>query len=55
MKYLVDPSQATFILGRMLMNNIIQSHELIKGYGRKGISPRCMFKIDMQKAYDSVE
>lgn len=27
----------------------------MKGYGRKGISPRCMLKIDMQKAYDSVE
>ncbi|XP_075109150.1 uncharacterized protein LOC142180944 [Nicotiana tabacum] len=31
------------------------SHELVKGYGRKNISPRCMLKIDMQKAYDSVE
>lgn len=26
-----------------------------KGYNRKGISPRCMIKIDIQKAYDSVE
>nr|XP_016464091.1 PREDICTED: uncharacterized protein LOC107787086 [Nicotiana tabacum] len=35
--------------------NILMSHELVKGYGRKNISPRCMLKIDMHKAYDSVE
>uniref|UniRef100_M1ACM3 RNA-directed DNA polymerase (Reverse transcriptase) n=1 Tax=Solanum tuberosum TaxID=4113 RepID=M1ACM3_SOLTU len=55
MDFLVDPSQAAFVPGRMLTDNVILSHELIKGYGRKGISPRCMFKIDMQKAYDSLE
>ncbi|KAH0722784.1 hypothetical protein KY290_005436 [Solanum tuberosum] len=55
MNYLVDPGQAAFVPGRMLTNNVLLSHELVKGYGRKGISPRCMFKIDMQKAYDSLE
>ncbi|XP_019240181.1 PREDICTED: uncharacterized protein LOC109220175 [Nicotiana attenuata] len=30
-------------------------HELVKGYGRKGITPRCMLKIDVRKAYDSIE
>lgn len=49
------PSQAAFVLGRMLTDNVILNHELIKGYGRKGISLRCMLKMDMQKAYDSVE
>lgn len=29
--------------------------ELVKGYTRKQISPRCMVKVDIQKAYDSVE
>lgn len=55
MDFLVDPSQAAFVPGRMLNDNVILSHELVKGYGRKGISPRCMFRIDMQKAYDSLE
>ncbi|XP_019257656.1 PREDICTED: uncharacterized protein LOC109235863 [Nicotiana attenuata] len=32
-----------------------QIHELVKGYGRRGVSPRCMMKLDMQKAYDSIE
>lgn len=53
--YLVDPSQAAFVPGRMLGDNLILGHELVKGYSRKGISPRCMMKIDLQKAYDSVE
>ncbi|XP_015166707.1 uncharacterized protein [Solanum tuberosum] len=55
MDFLVDPSQAAFVFGRMLTDNVILSHELIKEYGRKAISPRCMFKINMQKAYDSLE
>ncbi|KAH0651594.1 hypothetical protein KY285_031723 [Solanum tuberosum] len=55
MNYLVDPSQAAFVPGRMLNDNVILTHELVKGYGRKGILPRWMFKIDMQKADDSLE
>lgn len=55
MDFLVDPNQAAFVPGRMLTDNVILSHELIKGYGRKGISPRSMFKIDMQKANDSLK
>nr|XP_016457391.1 PREDICTED: uncharacterized protein LOC107781232 [Nicotiana tabacum] len=55
MDTLVDRSQSAFVPGRLISDNIILSHELVKGYGRKGISPRCMLKVDMQKAYDSVE
>ncbi|XP_019259894.1 PREDICTED: uncharacterized protein LOC109237950 [Nicotiana attenuata] len=55
MSDLIDQSQSAFVPGRIISDNIILSHELIKGYGRKNISPRCMIKIDMQKAYDSVE
>ncbi|XP_019262827.1 PREDICTED: uncharacterized protein LOC109240616 [Nicotiana attenuata] len=54
MEDLVDNCQAAFIPGRLITDNIIMSHELVKGYEKKNISPRCMLKIDMQKAYDSV-
>ncbi|XP_049352687.1 uncharacterized protein LOC125817181 [Solanum verrucosum] len=55
MDYLVDNSPAAFVPGRIIQDNILLTHELVKGYGRKGILPRCMLKIDMQKAYDSLE
>lgn len=29
--------------------------ELIKGYGRARISPRCVLKVDLKKAYDSLD
>lgn len=52
---IISESQPAFVLGRLIFDNIILSHDLIKGYNRKHISPRCMVKVDIQKAYDSVE
>lgn len=52
---IVGESQSAFIKGRVIFDNIILSHEIAKGYYRKNISLRCMLKIDLQKAYDSVE
>ncbi|XP_059295399.1 uncharacterized protein LOC132048723 [Lycium ferocissimum] len=55
MDCLIDCSQSAFVPGRVITDNILLSHELVKGYRRRGLSPRCMLKIDMQKTYDSVE
>lgn len=44
-----------FIPGRAISNNIILAHELVKRYTRKYLSPRSMIKVDLQKAYDSIE
>ncbi|XP_070031719.1 uncharacterized protein [Nicotiana tomentosiformis] len=55
MDYLVDNSQDAFVPMRVITDNILLRHKLVRGYGRKGISPRCMIKFDMQKAYDYVE
>ncbi|XP_055831092.1 uncharacterized protein LOC129900188 [Solanum dulcamara] len=46
---------AGFIPGRKGTDNIILAHELVKANSRKNISPRCMIKIDIQKAYDRVD
>lgn len=29
--------------------------ELLKGYARKGGTPRCMFHLDLQKSYDTID
>ncbi|XP_069143479.1 uncharacterized protein [Solanum lycopersicum] len=41
--------------GRKFQIIFLLAHELVKAYTRKNISPRSMLKIDLQKAYDSVE
>lgn len=55
MDVLMDKDQSAFVHGRWINDNIILGTELVKGYGRKGVSPRCMLKVDMRKTYDSVE
>nr|XP_009757838.1 PREDICTED: uncharacterized protein LOC104210596 [Nicotiana sylvestris] len=52
---IICEAQAGFVPSRKIGYNIILAHELIKGYTRKHISPSYMIKIDIQKAYDSVE
>ncbi|XP_019252765.1 PREDICTED: uncharacterized protein LOC109231561 [Nicotiana attenuata] len=52
---IISEAQERFIPGRKIADNIILAHELVKAYRRKHISPRCMMKVDMMKAYDSVE
>lgn len=51
----ISETQAGFIPGRKVADNIILTHELVKAYNRKNISPRCMIKVDIQKAYDTVD
>ncbi|XP_075080308.1 uncharacterized protein LOC142165830 [Nicotiana tabacum] len=41
---LISESQANFIPERKIGDNIILSHELVKAYTRKHMSPRCMIK-----------
>ena len=50
----IDPAQSGFIPGRQMAENILLATELIKGYSRKNNSPRCMIKMDLRKAYDSI-
>ena len=52
---IIDDAQSAFVPGKHIQDNIILAHELVRCYSRKHISPRCMLKIDLQKAFDSVE
>ncbi|XP_056688153.1 uncharacterized protein [Spinacia oleracea] len=51
----VNESQSGFIPGRQIPDNILLATELIKAYTRAHISPRCLLKMDLRKAYDSIE
>lgn len=52
---IVADSQTGFMPDRHISDNILLVTELIRGYTRKGMSPRCYLKVDIKKAYDSVE
>lgn len=54
MDSIVGKNQAAFVPGQKIHNHILLAYELIKGYSRKGGTPRCMMQIDLQKAYDMV-
>ncbi|GFZ12259.1 hypothetical protein Acr_23g0006440 [Actinidia rufa] len=51
---LIDPAQAAFIQSRSMVENIYLVQELLKRYGWSRISPRCIMKIDLRKAYDTI-
>ena len=51
---LIDHAQAAFVEGRSLSDNVHLVQELLRKYSRKRISPRCLIKVDLCKAYDSL-
>ncbi|CAN1154621.1 Transposon TX1 uncharacterized 149 kDa protein [Linum perenne] len=51
---LISPSQSAFIKGRLISDNILLAHELVNSYHKKQVPPRCVIKIDLTKAFDSV-
>ncbi|XP_074271179.1 uncharacterized protein LOC141595105 [Silene latifolia] len=52
---IVSTSQGAFIKGRDIVGNILICQDLIRLYKRKTCSPRMMMKLDLHKAYDSIE
>ncbi|GJV54128.1 polypyrimidine tract-binding protein homolog 2 isoform X1 [Tanacetum coccineum] len=48
-------NQSTFITGRNISDNILITQELMHNYHRNRGPPRCTFKVDIQKAYDTVD
>ncbi|GKC40118.1 putative RNA-directed DNA polymerase, partial [Tanacetum coccineum] len=52
---LVSPNQSAFVPGRCISDNILLTQELMHNYHLDRGSPRCAFKVDIQKAYDTVD
>ncbi|XP_062099761.1 uncharacterized protein LOC133805598 [Humulus lupulus] len=52
---LVSQNQGAFVQNRLLAHNILILQDIIKGYKRKNISPGCVMKIDLSKAYNMLD
>ncbi|XP_074266088.1 uncharacterized protein LOC141588551 [Silene latifolia] len=51
---IVGPEQAAFVVERDIFDNSLLGHELVSKYGRAYLTPRCLLKVDIRKAFDSV-
>ena len=51
---LIDPNQSAFIEGRNISDNIMVAQELMSGYCSMKKVCRVAFKVDIQKACDTV-
>ncbi|KAL9670344.1 hypothetical protein QQ045_007895 [Rhodiola kirilowii] len=52
---IIDVAQGAFIQGRSIIGNVCMAPQLLSGYNRKSISERMAWKIDLRKAYDTVD
>ena len=52
---IIAENQSAFFQGRLLMDNVLLASELVKDYHKDGITPRCVMKINISKAFDSVQ
>ena len=52
---LFSSTQPAFVPGRLLVENVLLTTELVSGYNWKKISKRYMLKIDLQKAFDTLD
>ncbi|KAL2235311.1 UNVERIFIED_CONTAM: hypothetical protein Sindi_1263300 [Sesamum indicum] len=52
---IISPCQTAFIPGRSIGDNIMLAQELFSGYNQMRLPPRCALKVDIRKAYDTVE
>ncbi|GJY49138.1 putative RNA-directed DNA polymerase, eukaryota, reverse transcriptase zinc-binding domain protein [Tanacetum coccineum] len=55
LKGLISPNQSAFVPGRSISDNILLTQELMHNYHLNPGSPRCAFKVDIQKAIDTVD
>ncbi|XP_074298077.1 uncharacterized protein LOC141628890 [Silene latifolia] len=51
---IISINQGGFIQKRNIIENILICQDIVRLYNRKTVSPRCLMKIDLKKAYDSV-
>lgn len=50
----ISNTQSAFVSGWLLVENVLMATKLVREYNWKNISKRCMLKVDLKKAFDSV-
>lgn len=51
---IISENQGAFVKGRSIVHNVLLAQEMVHMYSRKNVSPRCTLKIDLRKAYDTI-
>lgn len=51
---LIMENQGDFVHGKYVAHKIMVVQDIVRHYGRKNSTPSCLLKIDIQKAYDTV-
>ncbi|XP_060210905.1 uncharacterized protein LOC132637908 [Lycium barbarum] len=52
---IISANQSAFVGGRTIVQNILICQDLVRLYKRKHNTQSCLLKIDLKKAYDTVE
>lgn len=55
LQHVISLNQAAFIPSQNIHNHMMLAYELVKGYSRKGGTPRCMLQLDLHNGYDMVD
>ncbi|XP_074297810.1 uncharacterized protein LOC141628588 [Silene latifolia] len=51
---IIGPEQAAFMANMDIFDNTMLAHELVSKYGRAYLTSRCLLKVDIRKAFDSI-
>ncbi|XP_062103092.1 uncharacterized protein LOC133814106 [Humulus lupulus] len=52
---IISKNQSGFFKGRQIAHNIMIFQDMVQGYNRRSAKSTCLFKIDLQKAYDTLD
>lgn len=53
--HIVNQAQGAFVANRSIVHNVLLCQDIVKHYSRKHCLPSALLKIDLRKAYDTME